>query len=152
MPPEPHEIEERIAKASHAMDNDPYLRGMKAAKQFGAPYERLMARRRGRPPSHSRGGQNKKLSAPQDDALKEYILMLQYSGRGANIHEIRAAAGRLLFWSSGDSNSLVSIRWTKAWMVRQAEFLKSIREKPLSAKRLAAHIMEDIKGHFQEFD
>ena len=76
MPSEPHEIEERIAKASHAIDNDPYLRGTKAAKQFGAPYERLMARRHGRLPSHSRGGQNKKLSAPQDDALKEYILML----------------------------------------------------------------------------
>lgn len=37
-------------------------------------------------------------------------------------------------------------------MVRQAEFLKSIREKPLSAKRLAAYIVEDVKGHFQEFD
>jgi hypothetical protein len=110
MPPESHEIEEHIAKASHVMDNNPYLRGTKAAKQFGALYERLMARRHGRPPSHSRGGQNKKLSAPQDDALKEYILMLQYSGRGANIHEIRAATGRLLFWSSGDSNSLVSIQ------------------------------------------
>jgi hypothetical protein len=110
MPPEPHDIEELIAQASRAMDNDPYLKGTKAAKQYGAPYERLMARRRGRPPSHSRGGQNKKLSVPQDDALKEYILMLQYSGRRANIHEIRAATGRLLFWSSRDPDSSVSIR------------------------------------------
>jgi hypothetical protein len=37
-------------------------------------------------------------------------------------------------------------------MSRQANFLKSIREKPLSVKRLAAHIIEDVKGHFQEFD
>jgi hypothetical protein len=113
MPPEPHEIEERIAKASHVIDNDPYLRGTKAAKQFGALYEYLMARRCGRPPSYSQGRQNKKLSVLQDDTLKEYILILQYSGRRANIYEIRIAIGRLLFWSSGDSNSLVLIRWTK---------------------------------------
>ena len=37
-------------------------------------------------------------------------------------------------------------------MTRQANWLKSIREKPLSTKRLAAHIVEDIQGHFQEFD
>jgi hypothetical protein len=37
-------------------------------------------------------------------------------------------------------------------MTRQADFLKSIKEKLLSAKRLAAHIVEDVKGHFTEFD
>lgn len=37
-------------------------------------------------------------------------------------------------------------------MARQADFLKSIKEKPLSAKRLAAHIIEDVEGHFAEFD
>jgi hypothetical protein len=151
MPPKGHEIEERISKASQAMDKDPTLKGTKAAQRFGAPYDRLMARRRGRPPSHSRGGQNKKLSTPQDDALKEYIIMLQYSRRGANLEEVRAAAGRLLFWESGDPKASVSRRWAKAWMSRQSNFLKSIKEKPLSAKRLAAHIVEDVKGHFEEF-
>jgi len=37
-------------------------------------------------------------------------------------------------------------------MTRQSDFLKAIREKPLSVKRLAAHIVEDVKGHFAEFD
>jgi hypothetical protein len=78
--------------------------------------------------------------------------MLQYSGRGANLEEIRTAASRLLFWEIGDPKSSVSQRWTKAWMTQQADFLKSIKEKPLSAKRLAAHIVEDVKGHFTEFD
>lgn len=108
MPPKTYEIEERISKASQAMDEDPTLKGTKAAQRFGALYDRLMACRRGRPPSHSRGGQNKKLSAPQDDALKEYIIMLQYSRRGANLGEIRAAASRLLFWETGDPKSSVS--------------------------------------------
>ena len=43
MPPELYEIKERIAKASYIIDNNPYLRGIKAIKQFGAPYECLMA-------------------------------------------------------------------------------------------------------------
>jgi hypothetical protein len=78
--------------------------------------------------------------------------MLQYSGRGANLDEIRLATGRLLFWETGDPKASVSRRWAKAWMTRQADFLKGIKEKPLSAKRLAAHIVEDVQGHFAEFD
>jgi hypothetical protein len=76
MPPKSRDIEERVAKASAAMDKDPRLKGTKAASQFGAPYDRLMARWRGRLASHMRGGTNKKLSEPKDKALKEYILML----------------------------------------------------------------------------
>jgi hypothetical protein len=74
--PKSRDIEERIARASAVMDEDPRLKGMKAASQFGAPYDRLMACRRGRPASHTRGGTNKKLSEPEDEALKEYILIL----------------------------------------------------------------------------
>jgi hypothetical protein len=76
MPPKSRDIEERVAKASAAMDKDPRLKGTKAASQFEAPYDWLMARRCGRPASHSRGGTNKKLSESEDEALKEYILML----------------------------------------------------------------------------
>jgi hypothetical protein len=50
MPPKLHEIEERVAKASRTMDDNPYLKETKAAQQFGATYDRPMARRRGRPP------------------------------------------------------------------------------------------------------
>jgi hypothetical protein len=76
MPPKPRDIEERIAKASREIDNDPYLKGTKAASQFRAPYYLLIARRRGRPTSYTRGGHNKKLAEPEDEALKEYILIL----------------------------------------------------------------------------
>jgi hypothetical protein len=76
MPAKSYAIEERVIKAFEAMDNDLTLKGIAIAAKFRAPYDRLMAWRRGRPLSHSRGGQNKKLSAPQDDALKEYIIIL----------------------------------------------------------------------------
>jgi hypothetical protein len=47
MRPKPSDIEERIAKDSRAMDNDPFLKGTKAVAKFGAPYQRLMARQNG---------------------------------------------------------------------------------------------------------
>jgi hypothetical protein len=46
-------IEEKVIQASKAMDDDPTLKGTKAAAKFGAPYNRLMARRRGRPASNT---------------------------------------------------------------------------------------------------
>jgi hypothetical protein len=97
MPPASREIETRIANACEAMDNDPKLKGMAAAARFGAPYDRLMACQRGRPPSHTRGGHNKKLLVPQDDSLKDYILMLYHSGHSANLEAIQIAASRLVF-------------------------------------------------------
>ena len=61
MPPKADPIEDAIQKASAAMDADPALKGVAAAKEFGAIYSRLMARRRGRPASSSQGGHNWKL-------------------------------------------------------------------------------------------
>lgn len=64
MPTKGELIKEAVTKASQAMDADPKLKGTAAAAKFIALYHRLMACRRGRPASNSRGGHNKKLSAP----------------------------------------------------------------------------------------
>ena len=85
MPLTNEEIEEAIAQASEAMDKDPTLKGAEAARWYNAIYSRLMARRKGRPSSNMRGGQNKKLSEPQDHALKDYLLMLHWAGTSANM-------------------------------------------------------------------
>jgi hypothetical protein len=66
MPRKLEDIKDRISKASKIMDKDPSLKGTKAAAKFGALYNRLMARRRGRPISNTRRGHNKKLSIPKD--------------------------------------------------------------------------------------
>jgi hypothetical protein len=64
MPTKGELIEEAVIKASQAMDADPKLTGTAATAKFQAPYHRLMARRRGRLVSNTRGGHNKKLAAP----------------------------------------------------------------------------------------
>ena len=63
MPPKIDYAEAVVQKAMAAMDANPRLKGTTAAQQFGAPYDRLMARRRA---SNTRGGHNKKLDVPQD--------------------------------------------------------------------------------------
>jgi len=108
MPPKDAEIEARIADASRALDLDPKLKVAAAVRQFGAPYERLLWRRKGRPPSSSRGGHLKKLVEPQDGALKSYLLMLYGCGSPANIDNLILAANRVLFYSR--SNETVSQR------------------------------------------
>jgi len=64
MPLTHDEIEAAIAEASAAMDLDPSLKGTVAAREFGANYTRLMARRRGCLASNTCGRHNKKLTIP----------------------------------------------------------------------------------------
>jgi hypothetical protein len=99
------------------MDRDPRYRGTQAALDFVVLYHRLMARRRGRPISNIRGGHNKKLSALQDYALKDYIFMLYRANININITEIQRAISRLLYYVIGDRKSIVSRWWTKAWLI-----------------------------------
>ena len=142
------EIEARIDAASAAMDANPNLKASVAARQFSAPYQTLLRRRAGMPPSNSRGGHNKKLNSVQDSALRDYIFMLYSRGTTANTEEVLLAANWLLYYSTGNPDKSVSIRWTKAWIKRQYNYIEALKLKPLSVKRLVLHIVEDIKGYF----
>ena len=129
--------ESAIEKASLAMDENPELKGSVAARRFEAPYARLMARRRGRPPSSSRGGLNKKLTEPANDALLDYIETMAYAGTPLNLETVTQAANRLLQWSTG-GEARVAKRWAKRWFVRNKEFVKTIKSKTMAVKRRAA--------------
>jgi hypothetical protein len=111
MPPKVDSIENAIQMASAAMDADPHLKGTDAAKKYRAIYQRLMARRWGRPVSNTRGGHNKKLENPQDHTVQDYLLMLYHAGTSANLEALMVAANRVLFYSGKSSD--VSRRWAK---------------------------------------
>ncbi len=76
--PKANSIEIAIQNASAAIDADPTLQGTDAAKQYNAIYQRLMARRRGRPSSSTRGGHNQKLQDPVLAAKEGLILLGLY--------------------------------------------------------------------------
>jgi DDE superfamily endonuclease/Tc5 transposase DNA-binding domain len=151
MPLTSAQIEARVIAASTAMDADPFLKASVAARQFSAPYQRLLRRRAGVPPSSSRGGHNKKLDSIQDKALRDYIYLLYSCGTPPNKEAVCLAANRLLYYSTGDIKKTASIRWTKAWIKRNSEYLKTLKSKPMSAQRLNSHKIEDIQEHFRNF-
>jgi hypothetical protein len=123
MPPKSPKITEseaRIQEASNAMDANPRLKASVAARRFGVAYRTLLRRREGVPPSNTRGGHNKKLNSVQDKALQDYVFMLYSCGTSATLETVHAAANRLLYYSTGNLDTKVSIRWTKAWIKRQS--------------------------------
>ena len=73
-----------------------------------------MAHQQGHPASNTRGGHNKKLNMPQDQALRDYLMMLTGASTEVNLAEVKNAVSRLLYYESGDLIKTVSWRWTKA--------------------------------------
>ena len=98
MPPKANLIEDAIQKASAAIDADPALKGVAAAKEFGAIYSRLIAQRQGCSASSSQGGHNEKLQEPQDQAVQDYLLMLYHASTSANLEVLILAANSVLFY------------------------------------------------------
>jgi DDE superfamily endonuclease len=147
-PSDQHE-EKKVQDALALIQKNPGMKAAEAARTTRASYWRLTRRLRGIPRSSSRGGHNKKLEEPETKALREYLLMCHTMGRGANIDNTIAAANSILRYQGAEATA--SKRWAKAWLSREHEFLKTLRSKPLEAKRRASHIKEKMEDHFKEF-
>jgi hypothetical protein len=111
MLPRADSIKIDIQNASAVMDADPTLKRTDAAKQHNAIYQWLIARRRGRPLSSTKGGYNKKLQDSQNYTMQDYLIILYYTGTSANLEALILATNRVLFYSS--STSTVSQKWAK---------------------------------------
>lgn len=143
------QIENAISMASEAMDEDPKLTGKEASRRFNAIYSRLMARRRGQTRSNKRGGHNKKLNIPQQQALLDYIDLMFTAGTPINMQEVTRCANHILYWNGCPEK--VSKRWAKRWFTRNADIIKTLKSKTIASKRLESHIVDDIQYHFEEF-
>ena len=75
--------------------------------------------------------------------------MLHHASTSANLEALMVAANKVLFYS-GETRD-VSRRQAKRWMSQNADFFKKLKTKPMHAKRLAAHIVNDIQDYFKDF-
>jgi hypothetical protein len=75
--------------------------------------------------------------------------MLHYASTSANLEALVLSANRVLFYSR--ATRIVSWRWGKRWMVQHAEFLKTLKTKPIHIKQLAAYVVEDVNDYFTDF-
>ena len=70
--------ESKVQEAIELMQANPKLKASQAARQSRCSYSRLTRRLRGVPPSKFRGGHNRKLSTPENEALKDHLIMCHH--------------------------------------------------------------------------
>jgi hypothetical protein len=120
-----------------------------------ASYPHVWRRSKGILASNTQGGNNKKLLEPQNDSLKDYLLMCHNLGKSAGIEEVISAANSILrmdrILNEKGEIATTSHRWAHRWIKREHKFLKTLCSKPLSYLRKQAHVKEDIENHFKEF-
>lgn len=147
--------EEKVQKTLELLLEQPDLKVAEACRRTRASYGRVQRRLKGHPPSNSRGGHNKKLLAPEEEALKNHLLFLHHLGRNGGKDHVKLCANRLLEYrgvtdKNGDIAS-VSRLWINRFMTRHKEFIKTLKSRPLSWLRRRAHNKEDIQNHFNDF-
>jgi hypothetical protein len=150
MAPADNHEERKVQQAMALLKNNPKMKAKKAAAEMRASYLRLLRRLKGIARSSSRGGHNKKLTEVNDNVLKDYLLMCHGMGRAVNVEHTIAACNSILR-AEGRVEETVSRRWVKKWLSRNSEWLKTLRETPLSAARRGSHNKEEVEGHFTDF-
>jgi hypothetical protein len=77
------------------MDANPFLKLSVAARDYIVPYRTLLQRRDGSKPSNSRGEYNKKPNSVQDQALRDYTVILYSCKIPANLETVLIVASFL---------------------------------------------------------
>jgi hypothetical protein len=143
--------EDKVQMALSLLKENPRMKITVACREARASYESVRRRVRGIPPSSSRGGHNKKLNGPENEALRDFLVMCTDMGKPCNINTAIAAANSILRCTGRTEECPVSRRWIKRWLRQNSQFLRTIRSKPLSIERRASHIKQEVEEHFREF-
>jgi hypothetical protein len=96
--------ENDIQRAIRHLNLNPHLKIKPVAREFNVGYQKLMARRNGRKPSNTRGGTNKKLAEPLNEALIDYLEMLYQNGTPADVQHLILAGNRILYYTGLDES------------------------------------------------
>jgi hypothetical protein len=93
-----------------------------------------------------RPGSNKKLNSMQEQMLLAYIERMDCIGTYALIHQVHAAAKRILVLHAQPSTEPASLGrdWTKNFVKRYKETLYKVRQKPIEVERAASNDLNKI--------
>ena len=149
------EIEARIERIIASIDPDPEVKVSlrRLAAQHDVPVGRLRARLAGVPSKIPMGGNNKKLSDPQEIALCSYLHRLAKVGAHARRPMLQSAANTLLRLTHHHSKRkppTVGQHWVSRFLARHPEF-EIATQKPLAVERHVAEEIEVIQEHFDRF-
>jgi hypothetical protein len=152
MPKSPISIDDRIAEILDSISDTPKPNFSKLAREHGVPYQRLLARSKGRPTLSQRPPTTCKLTEAQEGALYDYIARLDELGVCVRLPMIVSCANYLLqrgHEGPGPPPSANS-RWAKNWLKRHPE-LHIRRQQSLNLQRAIAHDIKAILKWFNGF-
>lgn len=145
-------IEERIQAALASRDPSKKINYRKLARIFDVPYQRLLARSKGRLSRSQRSSATFKLDKNQHKALRDWITVLDTLGAHARLETIVSSANAIIavsYGSSAQTPPRVDRRWATAWVSRQKDLFK-VREQRLDVQRSLSHnpdvIIEWFRG------
>ncbi|KAF1983120.1 hypothetical protein K402DRAFT_466160 [Aulographum hederae CBS 113979] len=141
------DIDQRIQRVLDEMPDGTSINWSHLARKYDVPYQRLLARSKGRGTLQSRPSGTLKLTDAQEYALYTYIERLDQLGVRVRIPMIISCVNYILFRAYDPScststprNTLqrANPRWAKRWIQRNSElFIR--RQQSLSLLRAVAH-------------
>lgn len=144
-------IEERIQDALEELSQSEHPKVAVAARNHAVPYQRLLARWKGRPSKLGQPGNNKRLSIEQELALCEYLDRLDEMGTPARIPMIESGANSILRRMHPDDQPGPPPTVGKRWAERFLERHPIRRRGALGVKRTKAHNPDEIMAWFTQF-
>ncbi|USP77769.1 hypothetical protein yc1106_05043 [Curvularia clavata] len=145
-------INDRIAEILESIKDIPKPNFKQLAREHGVPYQRLLARSKGRLTHSKRPSGTYKLAKAQDQALYDYIARLDELGVCVRLPMIVSCANYLLQQAHNGPGPppTASSRWAKQWLKRQPE-LHVRRQRSLNLNRALAHDSDSIIEWFNTF-
>jgi hypothetical protein len=143
------QIDDQIDQALESIRDIEKPNYKQLAREKNLPYQRLLARSKGRTTRSQRPSSTYKLSEAQNSALYDYITRLDELGIYVRLPMIVACANYLLQRSHDGPGPPPSAnpRWAKRWLKRNPE-LHLRRQRSLNLNRAIAHDKEAIFGWF----
>jgi hypothetical protein len=146
------DIESRIQRALSTSEAHTKPNYAQLARQFDVPYQRLLARSKGRTTLYSRPSGTLKLNTSQNYVLREYIRYLDSLGVPPHIpHVVHCANTILRADHDGDDNPpTVDNRWARAWLRREPDIYVR-RQRHLELNRRLSHDVDTIRTWYEGF-
>lgn len=149
MPQSALSVDEKIEQVLESIEHVEKPNFSKLAREHGVPYQRLLARSKGRQTRSQRPSATCKLTDAQDQALYDYIARLDQLGVYVRLSMIASCATYLIqraYEGIGTPPS-ATVRWAKNWLKRNPE-LHRRRQRSLDLNRAVAHDKEAILKWF----
>ncbi|PVH90566.1 hypothetical protein DM02DRAFT_636728, partial [Periconia macrospinosa] len=152
MPKNNNDIESRIQRALASLPEGEKPNFKALAKEYRVPYQRLLARSKGRASLFDRPSHSLKLTTTQNNALKDYLRQLDDLGIAPQIQQVVQAVNTILKIDHkaeqlDTAPPTVSTRWAYAWINREPEIFAR-RARLLDLARKASHNIPAIVQWF----